>query len=165
MKHNLLLLFIMISLAISCSTDEIENKVGNADAITGAWHATALKVDTNTATDNAKFGKQILDFLTDKDCHILSLTFNQDLTRVFESAANYLQINATATGLEIPCPTEVDADTVTYTYDGETLTTTDASGNSASIGVTIDGDTMTINAIDLNIPNFNYEGELIFKRN
>ncbi len=160
MKRKIVLLFIVTTLGLSCSKDE--NKT---ESIVGTWHAIELRIDTNTASDDAKFGKQILDFLTAKDCVILTFKFNDDLTTVAESSGNYLEVNATATGLDVPCPTQKDTDSGTYTFDGSILTTIDKNGKTATAKVTINGDMMAVDAKDLNIPNFDDEGELIFKRN
>ena len=40
----------------------------------------------------------------------------------------------------------------------------DGTGETTTVDVTIDGDTMTLNAMGLDIPNFNDGGQLIFVR-
>ncbi|KAG1657600.1 hypothetical protein GQR58_023279 [Nymphon striatum] len=80
------------------------------------------------------------------------------------NAVDYLEINATATGLVVPCPTQSDTETSTYTFDGTTLTTIDSGGAIVEVRVSIDGDIMSANATDLDIPNFDGEGELIFEK-
>lgn len=167
MKHNVLLLFLASVLIFSCSKDDNNDETETEmeqQAIVGEWQATELQINDQTASDDAKFGKQILDFLTERDCFILTFKFNADLTVTAENSANYLSINATATGLDIPCPTESDSEMSTYTYDGSVLTTIDENGQTVVVDVTISGDTMTVNATDLDIDNFNDEGKLIFIR-
>lgn len=163
-KH--ILSFIGMALVlISCSSDKNEDGVEAEVASTtiiGTWDATELEIDNETANDDVKFGKQILDFLTNKDCYIITLQFNEDLTATASNSANYVEVNATATGLDIPCPTESDETESTYTFDGETVTTIDENGEELTIGVTIDGGVMTVDASDLDIPNFSEDGQLIF---
>jgi len=165
MKRNIILFFSISMLIFSCSNDNNNDVVETgANAIIGTWAATELQIDDSTASDDAKFGKQILDFLTDNDCVILTFTFNEDLTFVADNSANFLNIDATVIGLTIPCPTQKETTNGTYTYDGITLITVDGDGNTVNIKVTINGDVMTADATDLDIPNFNGGGNLIFMR-
>ncbi|WP_339629113.1 hypothetical protein [uncultured Maribacter sp.] len=163
-KHILFFLGMALVL-ISCSSDkndsEAETQVAST-AILGTWDATELVIDDATASDNTKFAKGILDLLTDKDCYVVTLTFNEDLTASASNSANYVEVNATGTGLDIPCPTESDIESSTYTFDGTTVTTTKSNGEILSINVSIDGDIMTVDAADLEIPNFSDDGQMIF---
>ncbi len=163
-KHILCIAGIVITL-ISCSSDKDETQTETevqSTAIIGTWDATELKIDNETASDDAKFGKQILDFLTADNCFIITLQFNEDLTASASNSANYIEVNATATGLDIPCPTDSDVNESTYTFDGETVTTIDENGDELAIGVSIEGNIMTVDASDLDIPNFSEDGQLIF---
>ena len=163
-KHILFFLGIALVL-ISCSSDkndgEAEVQVAST-AILGTWDATELVIDNATASDNTKFAKGILDLLTDKDCYVVTLTFNEDLTASASNSANYVEVNATGTGLDIPCPTETDLESSTYTFDGTTVTTTKSNGEVLNINVSIDGDVMTVDAADLEIPNFSDDGQMLF---
>jgi hypothetical protein len=163
-KHILFFLGIALVL-ISCSSDkndgEAEVQVAST-AILGTWDATELVIDNATASDNTKFAKGILDLLTDKDCYVVTLTFNEDLTASASNSANYVEVNATGTGLDIPCPTEADIESSTYTFDGTTVTTTKSNGEVLNINVSIDGDVMTVDAADLEIPNFSDDGQMLF---
>ena len=163
-KHILFFLGMALVL-ISCSSDkndsEVETQVAST-AILGTWDATELEINNETASDDVKFGKQILDFLTNKDCYIITLQFNEDLTASASNSANYVEVNATATGLDIPCPTESDLESSTYTFDGTSVTTTKSDGEVLNINVSIDGDIMTVDAADLEIPNFSDDGQMIF---
>ncbi|KSA15088.1 hypothetical protein [Maribacter dokdonensis] len=163
-KHILCIAGIVLTL-ISCSSDKDETQTETevqSTAIIGTWDATELKIDNETASDDAKFGKQILDFLTADNCFIITLQFNEDLTASASNSANYIEVNATATGLDIPCPTDSDVNESTYTFDGETVTTIDENGDELAIGVSIEGNIMTVDASDLDIPNFSEDGQLIF---
>ena len=163
-KHILCIAGAMLTL-ISCSSDkdETQNEAEvQSTAIIGTWDATELEIDNETASDDAKFGKQILDFLTAENCFIITLQFNEDLTASASNSANYIEVNATATGLDIPCPTDSDVNESTYTFDGETVTTIDEKGDELAIGVSIEGNIMTVDASDLDIPNFSEDGQLIF---
>lgn len=163
-KHILFFLGMALVL-ISCSSDkndsEAETQVAST-AILGTWDATELVIDDATASDNTKFAKGILDLLTDKDCYVVTLTFNEDLSASASNSANYVEVNATGTGLDIPCPTESDIESSTYTFDGTTVTTTKSDGEVLNITVSIDGDIMTVDAADLEIPNFSDDGQMIF---
>jgi len=163
-KHILCIAGIVLTL-ISCSSDkdETQNEAEvQSTAIIGTWDATELKINNETASDDAKFGKQILDFLTADNCFIITLQFDEDLTASASNSANYIEVNATATGLDIPCPTDSDVNESTYTFDGETVTTIDENGDELAIGVSIEGNIMTVDASDLDIPNFSEDGQLIF---
>ncbi len=165
MKQNVYILFIISLLMVSCSSDKGDGGTlteTKASAIIGTWDATELRINNDTASDDAKFGKQILDFLTDKACYVLTLEFNEDLTASALNSTNYIEVNATASGLDIPCPTQSDMESSTYTFDGTTVTTIDSNGDVLTIDVSINGDIMTVNAADLEIPNFTDSGELVF---
>lgn len=165
MYKRILLSAAMVLALVSCSSDKDETESEaeiNKTAIVGTWDATELTIDNETASDDVKFGKQILDFLSNKDCYIITLQFNEDLSAIASNSANYVEVNATADGLDIPCPTESDTNASTYTFDGETVTTIDEDGEELAIGVTIDGNVMTVDASDLDIPNFSEDGQLIF---
>lgn len=154
------------ALICSCSKDDDKSNETDSSTIVGSWQATELKIDNQTASDDAKNGRDALNFLTAKDCYIITFTFNQDLTVVAENSVNYLSIgvNSSGTGLDIPCPTEKDIDNSTYTYDGTTLAILDSTGMTVTTAATIDGNTLSIDASSLDIPNFNASGELIFRK-
>ena len=165
MYRNILCFLGMISVLFSCSSDKNEaatNEEVGINAIVGTWDATALKIDNETASDDAKFAKQILDFLTEENCFIVTLQFNEDLTATATNSANYIEINATGTGLDVPCPTQSDVESSTYMFDGKVVTILDSNGESVLVDVTISGNVMTVDATDLEIPNFTDSGELIF---
>lgn len=163
MKRYSFLYILTAFFIFSCSSDKVEDVV-DASSIIGTWEATDLMINNETASDDAKNARDILNFLTAKDCYILSFTFNSDLTVTAENASNYVEINVNSagTGLEIPCPTESDTEASTYTFDGMVLTILDSNGETITIDVAIDGDTMAVDAADLDIPNFNDSGELVF---
>jgi hypothetical protein len=149
--------------AWSCSSD---NDGGSADSndIIGTWDATELIVDQNTASDEAIFGSQILEVLTNENCFIITLRFNQDLTAEARSAVNNLEINAGAGGLSVPCPTDFESEANTYTYSEGVVSFLNEDGETINARVSITGDIMTVNAASLEIPNFDDSGELVFQR-
>lgn len=165
MKSNLAFILIATVFLFSCSTDDNKDDIEQTDenAIIGSWQAREFRAN-NPNSSNVNLGAEILANLTAEDCYILTFTFNQDLSLVSESAVNYLEINATATGLVVPCPTQSDTETSTYTFDGTTLTTIDSGGAVVEVRVSIDGDIMSADATDLDIPNFDGDGELIFEK-
>ncbi|TLP82302.1 lipocalin family protein [Maribacter sp. ACAM166] len=165
MYKNFSALLALIMVLFSCSSDKndaiVEQEVA-LNAIIGTWDATELVIDNNTASDDAKFGKQILDFLTNKDCYIVTLQFNEDLTATASNSANYVEINATSTGLDIPCPTQTDEESSIYTFDGSIISIVDTNGDTVLVDVSIDGAIMMVDAADLEIPDFTDSGQLIF---
>jgi len=168
MVRNILIQIVILSFFISCSNDKENNEeqLDESSQLQGKWNAKAMKIDDQTASDEAKFGSDILDFLTENSCTIISFTFNADLSLVAESSADYISINVNGngSGLDIPCPTESDIDTTVYTYDGTTLTFADADGKTISLTPVIEGNIMTITAVDLGFANFDAEGELVFEK-
>ncbi len=166
MKFKILLLFIAAAFIISCSSDDNNNNETDTNTIVGTWVATELQIDNATASDDAKNGRDALNLLTAKQCYVITFTFNEDLTVVAENSVNYIEINVNSdgTGLDIPCPTEKDTDNSTYTYDGVSLTILDNTGSAISANATVSGNTLTIDAAGLDIPNFNASGELIFQK-
>jgi len=164
MKSNILLFFLAVTCLLSCSKDG-ENSP-NTSAIVGTWFATELQIDNATASDDAKNGRDALNFLTARDCFVIKFVFNQDLTVKAENSVNYIVfgVNDEGTGIDIPCPAQKDSDDSTYTYDGATLTILDSMGTMVSTNATVDGNTLSINATGLDIPNFNASGTLIFQR-
>lgn len=154
----------MSLLIVSCSSDKSDDDAMDESAIIGEWRATALTIDNETASDDAKFGKQILDFLTAQDCYVITFKFNQDQTAVVENSVNYLEVNVGGNGLVIPCPTAFDTNTSTYSYNGQVLSYEDEDGETVTVNVTINADVMMVDAAGLNIPNFNDSGELVFIR-
>lgn len=164
MKLNVFIFFLISMVIFSCSKDENKEKdVDPVSAILGSWRASDFKAaDANSS--NVNLASEILQNLTAEDCYILTFSFNEDLTLTAENAVNYLEINATETGLEVPCPTQKDTETSTFTYDGTTLTTVDLEGETVMVKVSIDGDTMFADATDLDIPNFDAEGEIVFEK-
>jgi len=165
MNRYLPLLVAMLLLGFACSTDK-DGDGEASDNIVGTWDASALEIDNATASDDAKNARDILSFLTARDCYIITLRFNEDLTVETEDSVNYLEINVNqdGTGLDIPCPTQSDMDSSTYSYDNGMLTYVDSDQQTVTIEVDINGDTMRVDARDLDIPNFNDSGQLVFIR-
>ena len=163
--NRVLFLFVLV-LFLSCSSDKDNENEGGSNAIVGVWDLTELKINESTASDEAKFGRDILNFLSAANCYILTTNFKSDLSLVTESKGSYLEINVNeiGTGLDVPCPTQKDTETTTYTYSNGVLTVLSDTGETDTINVSISGDTMTINAADLDIENFNESGELVFTR-
>ncbi|MCM4152869.1 hypothetical protein DHD05_14835 [Arenibacter sp. N53] len=165
MKLKFLLLLIITGLFISCSSDNDGDK-SKEDTIVGIWQAHELKVNNDTASDDEKNARDLLNFLTLKDCYVLSFNFKEDLTVIIDNSVQYLEIglNSEGNGFDIPCPTEKDTETTVYVYADGKLTYTDEDQQIVTVDVAIDGDVMTVDAAGLDIPNLNAGGQLIFKR-
>ncbi|MCK0146038.1 hypothetical protein MWU78_10310 [Arenibacter sp. F26102] len=165
MKFKFLLILMVTGLFFSCSSDSKDDN-SNEDTIVGIWQAHELKVNNDTASDDEKNARDLLNFLTLKDCYVLSFEFKADLTVIIENSVQYIEIglNSEGNGFDIPCPTEKDTETTVYVYENGQLTYTDEDQQTITVDVTIDGDIMTVDASDLDIPNLNAGGQLIFKR-
>ncbi len=164
MKRNLLTLFIATALLFSCSSDK--DDANQDDGIVGSWELTALEIDDSTASDDEKNARDILSFLSAIDCYIMAITFNADLSVITENSGNYLEINVNpgGTGLDVPCPTEKDTSVDSYMYEGGVLTYIDENEVETIVNVEISGNTMRVNATELDFVNFNDGGVLIFTR-
>lgn len=162
---NTIFLFLIAAILFSCSSDKDgESTVETSANIVGTWDATELRIDEATASDDAIFGREILAYLTDKDCYIITLQFNEDLTATATNSASYIDINATSTGLDIPCPTTFETETSTYTYESNVVSFVNVNDEVVEVDVTIEGDIMLVDAEDLQIPEFNESGQLVFQR-
>ncbi|MEZ4968662.1 MAG: hypothetical protein R2814_03170 [Flavobacteriaceae bacterium] len=165
MNINFLTLLLVVGLFFSCSSDSDDNN-SEEDSIVGVWQAYELKVNNDTASNDEKNARDLLAFLTAKECYVLSFDFKQDLTVTIENSIQYLEIglNSEGNGFDIPCPTEKDTETTVYVYAEGKLTYTDEDWQEVSVSIAIEGDVMTVDAADLDIPNLNAGGQLIFKR-
>lgn len=164
MKLKIILLLFVIGTMLSCSSDK--DNEGGSNSIVGIWDLTELKINESTASDEAKFGRDMLNYLSARNCYILTINFKSDLSLVTESKGGYVEVNVGegGTGLDIPCPTQKDTETTAYTYASGVLTVLGDNSETVTVNVSISGNTMTINAADLDIENFNDSGQLIFKR-
>jgi len=164
MKRNLLTLFVATALLFSCSSDKDDTNQDNS--IVGSWDLTALEIDDSTASDDEKFARDILNFLSAIDCSLMTITFNADQTVITENSGNYLDINVNpgGTGLDVPCPAEKDTSVDSYLYEGGVLTYIDENDMETAVNVTISGNTMRVNAVELDFANFDDGGELIFTK-
>lgn len=144
--------------------EQDEQAADKSGDLVGVWYATELQIDDQTASDTAKFGKQILDHLTEKECYIIEFTFNEDLSVIADNSAAYLEINVGGSGLDVPCPTEEDSHESMYSYDGEILTYVDEDGGTVELNATVEEDVLTIDAAQLDIDNFDASGELVFMK-
>ena len=164
MKRNLLTLFVVTALLISCSSDKDDSNQDNG--IVGSWDLTALEIDDSTASDDEKNARDILSFLSVIDCYIMTITFNADLSVITENSGNYLEINVNpeGTGIDVPCPTEKDTSVDSYRYEEGVLTYIDENEAETTVNADISGNTMRVNATELDFANFNDGGVLIFTK-
>ncbi len=165
MKRNLCFLLMVTAVLFSCSSDK-EAIDTASNSILGTWDLTALQLDETTATDDMEMGQDLLNFLTAIDCHIVTLTFNEDLSFITENSVNYIQINVNSngSGLDVPCPTEKDTDDSVYTYENGVLTFVDDNQETVSVEAAITGNMMVISAQELGVDNFDAGGDLVFTR-
>lgn len=150
---------------VSCSSDKDEDNGANND-IVGIWDATELLINVDTASDEAVIGSQILKLLSNESCYIITLTFNEDLTAEARNSITAAISTATfgAGGLEVPCPTDFEVVSNTYTFANDTISFLNDAGETVNVSVRINGDTMTVDAQSLELPEVNEPGELVFVR-
>jgi hypothetical protein len=74
MKIKYLLLLLVTGLFISCSSDDDGDNF-KGDSIVGLWQVYELKVNNDTASDDEKNVRDLLAFLTEKECYLLSFDF------------------------------------------------------------------------------------------
>lgn len=164
MKKTILTTLIMALLVISCSSDKGNGTEVDVSAnIVGTWDATELRIDEATASDNAIFAREALAYLTDQNCIIITLQFNADLTATATNSTDYLEIDTTS-GFNIPCPTTFETESSTYTYENNVVSFVNVNDEVVEVNVIIDGDNMLVDAADLQIPEFNESGQLVFQR-
>ena len=164
MKKTIFTILIMAFLVISCSSDKGNGPEVDASAnIVGTWDATELRIDEATASDNAIFAREALAYLTDQDCNTIILQFNADLTATATNFTDYLEIDTTS-GFNIPCPTTFETESSTYTYENNVVSFVNVNDEVVEVNVIIDGDIMLVDAADLQIPEFNESGQLVFQR-
>ncbi len=170
MKKLILTLIAGATIAVSCSKDKIveeltDGLIGDeeANALVGVWELSEFKYDTQAGGTNVNLAEDILNKFKEENCVVVTFDFKEDGSLMIESGMNYLEINATPTGLQVPCPTQKDEETTTYTYEDGVLTFKDADGADVVVKATVDGDELTADASDLDLnENFNYDGDLIF---
>jgi len=164
MKRNLLTLFIATALLFSCSSDK--DDLNQENDIVGSWELTALEIDESTASDDEQYARDILSFLSAMNCSIMTITFNADLSVITENSGNYLEINVNpeGTGIDVPCPTEKDTSVDSYRYEEGVLTYIDENEVETTVNADISGNTMRVNATELDFANFNDGGVLIFTK-
>lgn len=165
MKFKLILLFLSASLFFSCSNDS-EDGEAKADTIVGVWQAYELRINNDTASDDEKNAKDLLDYLTAKDCYVLTFNFKEDLNVVIDNSLSYIELtfNSDGSGFGIPCPTEKDTETTLYSYEEGVLSYVDDDGQTVTMEVNIDGDVMMVDAADLDVLEVEAGGQLVFKR-
>lgn len=166
MKSKIIGLLVVGASFFSCSSDNDGGSDRN-NGIVGIWDATELVIDADTASEDAVIGSQILRFLSNNDCSIITLTFNEDLTA--QARNGIVQAIATATfdpgaGLVVPCPTDYEVVSNTYTFNNGIISFLNDDGETVNVMVSINGDTMTVDAQSLGLPEVNEPGELIFTR-
>ncbi|RTE55045.1 hypothetical protein EHW67_00285 [Arenibacter aquaticus] len=163
MKYKLVLLFLSASLFFSCSNDSGDAEP-KAENIIGVWQAYELRINYDTASDDEKNAKDLLDYLTAKDCYVLTFNFKEDLNVVIDNSLAYLELTFSSDGLGFPCPAEKDTETTVYSYEEGVLSYVDDDGQTLTMEVSIDGDVMMVDAADLDVLEVEAGGQLVFKR-
>lgn len=138
------------------SIDDNTENVVSYDNLVGKWLLSDLRFDETLNDDQLNFAKQILEYLIENECDLITLTFNDDGSSVSESKVDHLSINAGASGLEIPCPAEVDEAAATWTLEDDQLTLTDEAMEERTITIVMeDENTLVIDGADVDENNYN----------
>ncbi len=160
MKKSIIIVFLAIFTAFSCSTDN-EDDSGNTQETTinllGTWVLTDLRIDENTNDDDLNFAKQLLDAFSALDCDIVTFTFRNDNTVTSEDKTNFIIQNVTAGagGLSVDCPTESVSETTTWSLDGDQLTFINDDLEEETITIELeDENTLIIAGSDINTNNY-----------
>ncbi|WP_420402118.1 hypothetical protein [Flagellimonas sp.] len=142
--------------------DDNGENVVSYDNLVGEWLLSDLRFDETLNDDQLNFAKQILEYLTENECDLITLTFNDDGSSVSESKVDHLSINAGVGGLEIPCPVEVDEEAATWALEDDQLTLTDEAMEERTITIVMeDENTLIIDGAD--VDENNYDGaEAVF---
>ncbi len=165
MKFKFILLFLSSSLFFSCSNDSDDGEV-KEDSIVGVWQAYELKVNNDTASEDEKNARDLLAYLTAKDCYVLTFDFKEDLNVIIHNSLAYIELafDSDGSGFGIPCPTERDTEATVYSYEEGVLTYVDDEGQTITMEVTIEGDIMLVDAADLEVLEVEAGAQLVFKR-
>ncbi|MGB5819668.1 MAG: lipocalin family protein [Saonia sp.] len=167
MKRNFLLLFLVATLTLSCSSDDNgDGETPAGDSLVGTWDFTEFRIDATTADADLLFAKGIADALLAEGCDILTFTFNADETVIAE-VRNFddveVDLSGGGIGLSVECPTMVDMETSTWSLEGNQLTFVNEDMMNETITIQLDGDTLIIPAEILESENIS-EGEAVFTR-
>ncbi|MCL6267265.1 lipocalin family protein [Flagellimonas myxillae] len=141
-----------------------EDGVVSYDNLIGEWLLSDLRFDETLNDDQLNFAKQILEYLTENECNLITMTFDDDGTSVSNSKMNHLSINVGVGGLEIPCPAESDEESTTWSLEDDQLTLTDEEMEERTITIVMEGDnTLIIDGAE--VDENNYDGaEAVFTR-
>ncbi len=130
----------------------------------GLWALTDIRFDETMDDDDLEFAQEILAFLVDRECYIVTFDFMNNGTVTTDSKANFIEVNAGVGGLDIPCPEESEMTNTMWTLEGNQLTFIDTDLGEETVTVTFEGENTFIvdgSAIDEN----NYDGaEAVFTR-
>ncbi len=178
MKRKVTLLFLVFALIFACSTDS-EDSMNDDDQmgmdddmpagdLVGLWGLSDIRFDETVDDNDLEFAKDIVGFLIDQECYVVTFDFMDDGTVSSESKANYLansiDLDQGGGGITVNCPEESDIETTLWMLDGDQLTFTNDQQEEETVTVSFeDEDTFIVDgsAIDEN----NYDGaEAVFIR-
>ncbi len=143
--------------------DDSNDDMTTGDLV-GLWALSDIRFDETMDNDDLEFAKEIVAFLIDQECYLVTFDFMDDGTVTADSKVNFLEINVGVGGLDIPCPEESEVETTLWMLDGDQLTFVNDMQEEETITITFEGDDTFIvdgAAIDEN----NYDGgEAVFTR-
>ena len=128
MKKYLSILTFLTALIYSCSTDGNDEEMTNDSALVGTWNLTDVRFDQDPNDTSLNLADEIVDELFNEDCVLVSFTFSADGTVSSTDKLNFIEVNASPTGLDIPCPTDSLDESCTWSFDGNQLTCDDCNG-------------------------------------
>lgn len=166
MKTKFTLLLFVFALTLSCSTDSEDNDTnseGLDSALVGTWNLTEIRYEEDPEDTSLNLAEEIFDRLSQEDCVLVSFTFNANGTMSGSNKLNFIEIDASPTGLDVACPEQSETETGNWTLEGNQLTVDDGSGQMETTTIGLEGNTLVIagDEIDEN----NYAGaEAVFTR-
>lgn len=140
---NILYLFSVVIIAISCSSSNEGAAEKKRSGLEGVWELTGVEV-SDTAEGELRAAKIIADILIDGGCDLFTFTFNEDGTLQTESKLSHVVISFAP-----ECPTDIDVESATWVLEGDQLTTTDSNDEVNTITIQLDGNMLTVNGEDI----------------
>ena len=149
-KKSILFIAAICFLNFSCST-ESEKEVFSEISLVGTWEVSDV---TREESSNVSLPQEIAKDLISQGCSLFTYTFNSDNTFVGKSKLNHIEVNATATGLEVDCPEQTDTLVGLWELNEDELTITDPNGDKTVTKIALDGNKLTIAGEDIDEDNY-----------
>jgi hypothetical protein len=162
MKKGIIAIITILFLA-SCSTDSENDQMLETSALVGTWNMTDVRFEEDPMDTSLNLADEIIDQLVEENCFLVTFAFNADGTATGENKVNYIEINASPTGLDVPCPEQSDIETTLWTLVGDQLTFINEDQEEETITIQLEGNTLILAGDDINAENYT-GAEAVFTR-